>query len=125
MSTKALWVPLAAGLLFDNQVCFFRLCRVDQVLDNLEETVTKTLSQEEDITPLSEDSLALNVLPRSSTTMTEVEMERALQFLFDNVCGWQEHSILGTLTSGLANQMAGRLVLLLGVSFYQGGHILV
>ena len=42
--------------------------------------------------------------------MNEVEMERVLLLLFDNICCWQEHSVLGTLMLGLANRMACGLV---------------
>ena len=48
--------------------------------------------------------------PTDNSTTSEAEMGKTLLALFESICSLQEHTILATLMSGLANQMACRLV---------------
>ena len=45
-----------------------------------------------------------------NTSMSDVAIKEVLLLLFDDVCSLQEHSVLGSLMLGLANQMASGLV---------------
>ena len=118
-------VPLATGLLLGNSLNFIPLCRLESSLTNLEEAVNKhQLQEDDDNPPECEDSSELETDHSKSSTMNEVEMERVLLLLFDNICYWQEHSVLGTLMSGLANRMACRLVLYLIFCLCERGVVL-
>lgn len=83
-------------------------CCLDSLLTNLEESIVFA----EDVTSPSEDYAELEMDLERNTVTSHVRMKRVLLAMFDELCGWQEHVVLGTLMSGLANQMACRLVLL-------------
>ena len=99
-------------------VCLLVLLKIDAVLANLEETVLESQAQAQDVELSAEDSSELDLHLSKSSTVTGVAMKRMLLRLFDDLCCWQEHSVLGTLISGLANQMACRLVLPLKFCLY-------
>lgn len=63
------------------------------------------------MTSPSEDCAELEMDLERNTVTNHVRMKRVLLAMFDELHGWQEHVVLGTLMSGLANQMACRLVL--------------
>ena len=83
-------------------------CCLDSLLTNLE----KSKVFAEDVTSPSEDCAELEMDLERNTATSHVRMKRVLLAMFDELYGWQEHVVLGTLMSGLANQMACRLVLL-------------
>lgn len=68
------------------------------------------LMQAEDAALHDVDSCELDRPPKNDSTLSEVEMGKTLLALFESICSLQEHSILATLMSGLANQMACRSV---------------
>ena len=68
------------------------------------------LMQAEDVALHDVDSCELDRPPKNDSTLSEVEMGKTLLALFESICSLQEHSILATLMSGLANQMACRSV---------------
>lgn len=106
------YVPLATSYLLGNSLNFISLCCLESSLTNLEEAVNKNqLQEDDDDPPQCEDSSELETDHSKSSATNEVEMERVLLLLFGNICRWQEHSVLGTLMSRLANRMACRLVL--------------
>lgn len=81
---------------------------IDSIVSNLEETSTRSL------VPTQEESHSELDMPiTKNTRMSEVAMKQALLLLFDDLCSLQEHSIVGSLMFGLANQMAYRLVFML------------
>ena len=100
-------------------VCLLDLLNIDAVLANLEETVAESQAHSQDMELSAEDLSELDLHLSKSSTVTEVAMKRMLLRLFDDLCCWQEHSVLGTLISGLANQMAYRLVLPLKFCLYK------
>lgn len=63
------------------------------------------------MTSPSEDCAELEMDLERNTVTNHVRMKRVLLAMFDELHGWQEHVVLGTLMSGLANQMACWLVL--------------
>ena len=87
------------------------LFHLDSVIHSLEENVNKMWPQAEDEALPVADSSEVHVAPTSISNKSEMEMEHALSLLFDRICCWQEHSVLATLMSGLANQMTCRSVL--------------
>ena len=89
----------------------YSFCCLDSFLANLEESVTRGLAWAENMTSPSEDSTEMEMDLSKRTFMREAAMKRALLASFDELCCWQEQVVLGTLMSGLASQIACRLVL--------------
>lgn len=92
-------------------MCILKLtsafCCLDSFLANLEENIVFA----EDVTSHSEDYAELEMVVERNTVTSDVKMKRVVLAMFDELHGWQEHVVLGTLMLGLANQMACRLVL--------------
>ncbi|XP_068698835.1 midasin-like [Montipora foliosa] len=100
-------LALALGNVIVNRLADGHL-QCDSVIHSLEENVNKIWPQPEDEALPVADSSEVQVAPTSISTTSEMEMEQALSLLFDRICCWQEHSVLATLMSGLANQMTCR-----------------
>lgn len=81
---------------------------IDSIVSNLEETFTRSLVPTQEVIQSE-----LDMPVSKNTCMSEVAMKQVLLLLFDDLCSLQEHSIVGSLMFGLANQMACRLVFML------------
>ncbi|XP_074625737.1 midasin-like [Acropora palmata] len=78
------------------------------VIQNLEETVDSMLMQARDTVLHDAESCEIARPPTDNSTTSEAEMGKTLLALFESICSLQEHTVLATLMSGLANQMACR-----------------
>ncbi|KAK2570712.1 Midasin [Acropora cervicornis] len=80
------------------------------VIQSLEETVDSMLMQARDTVLHDAECCEIARPPTDNSTTSEAEMGKTLLALFESICSLQEHTVLATLMSGLANQMACRSV---------------
>ncbi|XP_015771488.1 PREDICTED: midasin-like [Acropora digitifera] len=78
------------------------------VIQSLDETVDSMLMQARDTVLHDAESCEIARPPTDNSTTSEAEMGKTLLALFESICSLQEHTVLATLMSGLANQMACR-----------------